>query len=144
MKIKTFEIFEPLPTMVDSMLFSSYTTIAKMVCETEEGEELFLSLEVRGEVSVQFNGLVYNNPGKFPATLKSLIKNHPNHWSILTKDNTGSPVDIYVDNNNWVEYIFDYDGHSDGIICEENISALTNEELKQKMLGVCKHIAEEA
>lgn len=137
MKIKNFWCDDNLSQYVDSMLFDSGEQIAEMIFE-DNGKEVYLSLEVRGEVKVYFgdDGPAYRYPSEFPAFLKELIKANPGRWD--TEDG------VYVDMNNWFEYIYDIDGeYSDGIMCEWDISKATPEDIKKEMLEICEYLIKE-
>ena len=134
MEIKSFKCNE-LSQYVDSMLFDSGEQIAEMVFE-DNGKEIYISLEVRGDVKVFFNEQTYRYPSEFPEELKEIIKGHPILWDCED--------DIFVDMNNWFEYIFEVDGkYSDVIMCEWDISKGTSEDIKREMLEICEYILKE-
>ena len=134
MEIKNFRCNE-LSQYVDSMLFDSGEEIAAMEFENY-GKEMYISLEVRGDVKVFFNKEVYRWPSEFPPILRELIQTNPGCWDCEDY--------IYVDMNNWFEYIFEVDGqYSDGIMCEWDISKGTPEDIKREMLEICEWILKE-
>lgn len=134
MEIKNFRCNE-LSQYVDSMLFDSGEEIAAMEFENY-GKEIYISLEVRGDVKVFFNEEVYRWPSEFPPVLRELIQTNPGCWDCEDY--------IYVDMNNWFEYIFEVDGqYSDGIMCEWDISKGTPEDIKREMLEICEWILKE-
>lgn len=135
MKIKSFECNDNLSQYVDSMLFDSGEEIATMEFEYN-GKIINISLEVRGEVRVDFNGVRYNRPSEFPLELKELIKGNPANWDC--EDN------VYVDMNNWFEYIYTIDDkYSDGVMCEWDISKWGPDEIKKEMIEICEWIVED-
>lgn len=135
MKIKRFECDSNLSQYVDSMLFDSGTEIANMVAETN-GKEIEISLEVRGEVKVDFDGEIYRHPSEFPEVLSELIKTNPGCWDCEDY--------VYVDMNNWFEYIYTVDNkYSDGVMCEWDISKGAPEDIKNEMMKICEWVIED-
>ena len=139
MKIKNFKCNENLSQYVDSMLFDSGECIAEMECEFDNGDLCTISLEVRGEVKVYFNDEPYRYPSDFPPVLKELIKTNPRWWD--------EEDYVYVDMNNWFEYIYTVDGehwnsYSDGVMCEWDISKGTPEDIKKEMIEICEWVVE--
>lgn len=100
-----FELYEDLTNVRDSMMFNSYTDIAKLT--TPEGKEM--TLEVRGEVRVTThdeNGDIiatYRGYSDMPADLKAKIAD----GSYLEDES------IYVGDNNWFEVFY-----NDANLCE--------------------------
>lgn len=123
-----FEADKELVKYVSSMLFDSNEVVAssKWMMGTEELE---IYLEVRGEVSVTYNGTTYHKPSEFPDELKALIMECPDDWE-LSED-----ADIYVGLNNWFEYIYDVEG----VVCEADVSKMTEEEIKYVMKTIATH-----
>ena len=73
----------------DSMELDSEQVIAELV----EGD-VKITLEVRGDVRVIFDGLLYRYPSEFPDELAEMVHNDPDWYN-------NSRVD--VGNNNWFE-----------------------------------------
>ena len=139
MNIKNFKCNENLSQYVDSMLFDSGECIAEMEYEIDD-TLITICLEVRGEVKVDFNGVSYNRPSEFPLELKELIKGNPANWDCEDY--------VYVDMNNWFEYIYTVDSahgdsYSDGVMCEWDISKWGPKKIKDEMIEICKWIAED-
>jgi hypothetical protein len=86
----TFYLYEDLSKVTDSMLIESDTCIAAL----EQNGEALATLEVRGEVSVQYKGNDYHSVSEFPKDLKTLIEIDP-YWF--------NNPDVYVSMNNWFE-----------------------------------------
>ena len=139
MKIKSFECSNNLGQYVDSMLFESGTCIAEMECECDNGFICTVTLEVRGEIGVDFNGVRYRHPSEFPPALRELIETTPGWWDI--EDN------VYIDMNNWFEYMYtlkdDVYQYTDGMLCEWDISQGTPEDIKKEMIEICEFVAKE-
>lgn len=138
MKIKSFKCNENLSQYVDSMLFDSGECIAEMECELDGGGLCTISLEVRGEVRVDFDGNRYHEPSGFPEELKKLIKEY-HMWDCDDR--------VYVDMNNWFEYMYTVDNerwnsYSDGVMCEWDISKGTPEDIKREMIEICEWVVE--
>ena len=132
MKIKRFACNENLSQYIDSMLFDSGTCIAAMECELDNGDVCIISLEVRGSVNVDFDGSTYREPSDFPEELKQIIK-EDKLWDCDDR--------VYVDMNNWFEYIYTVLGkYSDGVMCEWDISKGTPEDIKQEMIEICEWV----
>ena len=129
-KILEFSCDNDLSKYVDSMLFPSGKEIAHMRC-SGNGSTVDMCLEVRGEVNVEFEGETYRDPVDFPEELKDIIKNNG-----LFDDER-----LYVDANNWFEYIYTIDNiWSDGIMCEIDISICTQEDIKKEMYEWCCYL----
>ena len=137
MKIINFECDKNLSQYVDSMLFDSNTIIASMTCEINE-HQINIDLMTRGYVNVEYKGDTYRYPSEFPQELKIKIKENPNWWD---------DEDVYIDENNWFEYIYDdtINGktYSDGIVFEDDLSKYSVEQVKDDMVEVCKWIVNE-
>ena len=108
------------------MLFNSETEVANAEF-SYKGEHVTIYLDVRGEVRVTYKDETYRKPSEFPEELKTLIKENPNLWT--TDD------DVYVDMNNWFEYL---DG-VDGYVCESDVSKMTPEKLIDEMRNIAAH-----
>jgi hypothetical protein len=138
-----FNCEEELSQFTDSMLFDSEdTSIAAARFVNKNGKAVTVDLCVRGEVAVDYKGETYHRPSEFPDELIERIKNQPNDWDVYAPSGEGNDEeegDIYVGLNNWFEYIWNYDnGASDGIVCEQDISKMT----VQDVLRELKEIAE--
>lgn len=138
MEIKEFRCND-LNQYVDSMLFDSGECIAEMECECDNGYTLTITLEVRGEVRVDFEGETYHHPSEFPPVLKELIKTNPGWWD--TEDY------VYVDMNNWFEYMYtikdDTYQYTEGVLCEWDISNGAPEDIKKEMIDICEWVTKE-
>lgn len=139
MNIISFTCNENLSQYVDSMLFDSGECIAEMECAFDNGDVCTITLEVRGEVKVYFDGEPYRYPSEFPAVLKELIKTNPGCWD--------EEDYVYVDMNNWFEYMFtikdDKYQYTDGMVCEWDISKGESEDIKKEMVEICEWIMKE-
>lgn len=96
-----FTQYEDMTNIVDSMELDTGTTICEL--ETDKG---YCTIEVRGEVSVDYKGVRYKYPSEFPEELKKLIHEHPYDWDVYAPSGEGNnePVgDIDVHLNNWFE-----------------------------------------
>ena len=140
MKIKNFKCND-LSQYVDSMLFDSGECIAEMTCECDD-IQVYMHLEVRGDVKVEYDGNIYRHPSEFPPALRESIKTNPGWWD--TADN------VYIDMNNWFEYIYtaqytfgDFNTYSDGVMCEWDINKGTPEDIKNEMIEIFKCIINE-
>ena len=138
MKIKSFKCND-LGQYVDSMLFDSGEQIAEMECECDNGYTCTISLEVRGEVKVEYDGEIYRHPSDFPPELKEAIKTYSGWWD--------TEEYIYVDMNNWFEYMYTFKDdtyqYTDGVLCEWDISEGTPEDIKKEMIEICKWVTKE-
>ena len=137
MNIKKFEVCEELSQFTDSMLFDSGLAIARMDCEID-GHSIGIDLVTAGHVRVHYKGDIYKYPSDFPEELKEKIKKD-RYWDC--------DKDVLVDENNWFEFIYEdtYNGDTfcDGVVCEDDVSKFTEEELKNRMIEICKWIVEE-
>lgn len=91
--VKRFEVFENLENVKDSMQFNSNTEIALLTL----GNGKTASIEVGGEVMVEWNGERYSSPSEFPQELKNLIE---------TDDRWEDDERVYIHNNNWFELFY--------------------------------------
>lgn len=130
--VKEFSCSENLSQYIDSMLFESGECIASMdYFDEETGKSVELDLRVCGNVKVSFKETDYTHYSDFPEQLKKLIKNN-REWELDER--------VYVDENNWFEYIFSTGKYSDGIVFERDLSAYTPERLKKEMESVCRFV----
>lgn len=131
-----FKCEENLEQYTSSMLFDSGEEIACGVFSY--GEDLLeISLCVCGEVRVIYNGEIYDTPSEFPDDLIELIKEHPYDWDVYApsgEDNDETEGDIYVDANNWFEYIFEGDGE----VYEQNLAKATPEKILDDMFYLAR------
>lgn len=73
-----FILYEDMSEISDSMLLDSGTEIAEY---RDPENDIYLSIEVQGAVSVEYLGKVYHKPSEFPEGLISLISEDPlNLW----------------------------------------------------------------
>jgi len=130
--IKNFSCSENLSKYIDSMLFDSGECIASMdYTDDTTGKKVSLDLKVCGHVKVSFEEVDYVRYSDFPEKLKKLIKNN-REWELDER--------VYVDENNWFEFIYSTEKFSDGIIMEEDVTSYTEETLKVLMEEICKEI----
>lgn len=138
--IKEFKCVEDLTPYVDSMLFDSNTVIATMKYEDDDWE-LFIDLGVRGDVRVEYKGETYRYPSDFPDELIERIKTNPNWWDITSPSGEGEDdgSNVYIQDNNWFEYIFDIRhkrrniDYTEGELYEADLSEDTPEGIKEDM-----------
>lgn len=131
--VKEFSCSDNLAQYIDSMLFDSGECIASMdYFDEETGKSVTLDLKVCGCVKVTFKETEYTHYSDFPEQLKKLIKKN-REWDLDDR--------VYVDENNWFEYIFDVGGFSDGIMFESDLSTYTPDQLEKEMESVCKFVA---
>lgn len=120
-----FICYKDLSDIPDSMLIDSDTVIAEYI---DPDNDLRVSLEVRGEVRVVFQGDVYCYPSEFPEELKDYIKENKGIYELPEQF-----PDSYISDNNWFElFIMDKNGQyitSDVVDCENQ----TPEEIKDMM-----------
>lgn len=137
MKIN-FSCNENLKQYIDSMLFDSDETIATLDYEIEN-YKISIDLMIRGEVRVDYKGVRYRTPSEFPNELKEIIKNDP-HW-------TAGSDELYVDMNNWFEYIYDCSCDdcewSDGVMFESDLSTYSEADLFKEMYELAIEIMED-
>ena len=137
MKIN-FKCSKNLKQYTDSMLIDSGTIIASFNCEAN-GYKINIDLMVCGEVDVTYKGVDYRCSSDFSTELKEIIKNKP-QWFTETDD-------LYIANNNWFEYIYDYtyNGNtwSDGILFESDLSTYTEADLLKEMYEIAMEIMED-
>ena len=106
------EHFEDLRGVTDSMLLPSELVIARY---KDPEEDIYLSLEVRGDVKIEYKGSCYIDVSQFPKELKEIIKN-----GYIQTDTQGREhkepyyhhPDISVYENNWFEvFVEDRNGN---------------------------------
>ncbi len=137
-QVKDFDCVDNLSNYVESMLFDSNEVVASGKFYFL-GNKVEVSLEVRGEVAVDYKGETYHKPSEFPEELKELIKEHPYDWSVYSPSGEGNDDcegNIYVGMNNWFEYIYEAADYSDGIVCEDDISKETPESILEGLKGI--------
>lgn len=135
--IKEFTCEENLAQYTDSMLFDSGEVIASMdYVDNNTGKGVQMDLKVCGHVKVFFNDTPYCHASEFPDELINLIKSNP-EWELDER--------VYVCENNWFEYIYNYTHFNcgDGIIEESDVSKMTVEEIKSGMEDLCKELLKE-
>lgn len=118
------QIYEDLSDISDSMLMDSDTLIAKYL---DEEKDIYLTLEVRGEVNVDYMGQTYRNPSEFPEALVQMIQDDPmNLWYNEA---------VEVDANNWFEAFVWNDKECTKFVTSEvvDVENLSKEELKTFM-----------
>lgn len=127
MKQIEFVVFEDLKDCKDSMLFSSDDG---HVAHIEQGNKR-VSLDVRGEVRVVYKEQVYKDITQFPQELVDIIKSGK-LWN---------NEDVFVDMNNWFEFMLIKDNQTyDGIVCEKNLNEMTNGELMDYMVEILNNM----
>ncbi len=127
LKSKT-EVYQSLKDVVDSMQIDSETQIASY---TDKENDIYLSLEVRGAVKVEYKGEYYTQPSDFPDELKNLIKDGYIEYdenNVPTKLPFSYSPEVNVLDNNWFElFRLDKDGSPFGeswvVDCEEYTDA---------------------
>ena len=104
-------------------------------CFLYQGKQLEVSLNVCGAIEVHFNGEKYKYASDFPETLKERIKKYPNSWNILQDDEPfHEELDIFIDSNNWFEYLFEGDGE----LFEDDLSKATPERILKDMTKIAR------
>ena len=134
--LESFYCEKNLSQYISSMLFDSGEEIARGIF-SYEGEILEISLRVCGEVRVRYDGEVYRTPSEFPDDLIELIEKRPYDWDVYApsgEDNDDTGEDIYVDANNWFEYLFD----GDGDVYEEDLSKATSQMILNDMSYIAR------
>ena len=121
------EVYVSLENIVDSLQLDSGTQIAFY---KDEADDIYLSLEVRGHVKIEYKGEYYTNPSDFPDDLKKLIKEGYTEYdenNIPTTLHFSYSPEVNIIDNNWFEiFRLDKDGNSFGfeswaVDCEEYI-----------------------
>lgn len=123
----SFYLYKDLSGVKDSMLLESNTVIAAL----EQNGETLATLEVRGEVSVEYKGQDYYSVREFPDDLKTLIAIDP-YWQ--------NNPDVYVSMNNWFE-LFDTNSYKSDIVNPEGNSLKEVYELMADGLNALKEEA---
>ncbi len=137
-----FSCVENLGDYTTSMLFDSGTVIATGDYDYL-GKHMTIDLQVCGEASVTYKGETYHKPSEFPDELVELIKAHPDDFDTYApsgEDNDDAEGDVYVTLNNWFEYIWHFDGSSDGILEEGNIAKMTSGDIHVEMDQIAQHV----
>lgn len=165
-----YKVYLALSECVDSMLFDSDTNIAYLSAKTSDGRfTASVDLMVRGEASVTYKGKTYRKPSQFPQELRNRIKAHPGSWEYSNGEKDLSKLsdeelhflmeqfdpencaeedddELYISCNNWFEYIYTVRGegyeHTDGVLFEENLATLSNDDLQVAMLTFAKEVIE--
>lgn len=107
-----FEMCVNIDKLPDSMCYDSNTTI----CTYTNGSDR-IDIEVRGYVTVWYNGEVYRHYSDMPKELQKLF----------TTGEAYSNDKISIQENNWYEVFFNYDEHYDIV----DIDGYTPTELEQ-------------
>ena len=94
-----FEQHVDMTNIVDSLQLSSGTTIATL----EVGNGTVATVEVRGEVKIDFDGVTYREPADFPEELKQIIA----EGRLLEMEYDDR---LYIDANNWFEFFLSEKG----------------------------------
>ena len=121
-----YSVDNDLSKYVDSLLFESGTQIA--YANFQKGKnKVYVSLEVRGQINIDYKGEIYTNPEEYPDELINLIKS----GKIYFDDN------VYMNLNNWFEYIYTENNIcSDGFVCEVDVSELSPYEIVNNLTEV--------
>ena len=120
-----------LKKYIDSILFDSGETIAIMITK-ENNKQIEISLVVTGKVNIEYKDDIYKIPSQFPLDLKNLIMTNK-YWDCEDY--------VFVNNNNWFEFICKINNEEiDGIICEKDISKCSMIEIKEDMLEIVQEI----
>lgn len=100
-----FTQYVDMTDICDSMQLDSGTTICTLECDKGT-----CSIEVRGEVSIDFNGTRYKVPSEFPPDLKEIVRlgglanlDNPQCKHIKGYDS------LYINFNNWFEAFWNTD-----------------------------------
>jgi hypothetical protein len=141
-----FDCDDNLAQYTDSMLFDSEDTSVAAAEFMKDGKVLTIDLCVRGSVDVTFKGERYNRPSEFPEELKEHIRKHPNDWDIYAPSgDDDEESNIYVGMNNWFEFIWNYDdGGGDGLVCEDDISKMTKDQILEKLTEIAKWVFDDS
>lgn len=104
----------------DSMCHNSGIEIAGA-----KGDSVYMTLEVCGEVSVDYEGATYHSFSAMPKELQSIFLNNQQVESEMAGE-------IYIGNNNWYELFYWEDGLERDFISSDVIDEIpeTEEELK--------------
>lgn len=134
--IKSYDIYEPLENCLDAALFDSGTILAHMLCEIDD-YVVDIALTVCGTINIEYKGVNYKSPSKFPEELKKIIKNH-----VLGIQNMKEFC--YVNDSNWFEFLYEVkhenDSYSDGFVLNKDLFKCNKEKLKEEFLIVCENI----
>lgn len=134
--IKSYDIYEPLENCLDAALFDSGTILAHMLCEIDD-YVVDIDLTVCGTINIEYKGVNYKSPSKFPEELKKIIKNH-----VLGIQNMKEFC--YVNDSNWFEFLYEVkhenDSYSDGFVLNKDLFKCNKEKLKEEFLIVCENI----
>lgn len=161
--ILDFHIRKGLKQCADSMLFDSDTVIADMKVKTSDDLTVSVALMVRGYVSVTYRGMTYHKPSEFPQELRELIASRfsePPFVADMTDESIDAAMEVFgsveqeqeydycIILSNWFEYIWhitDADGDAvahDGILCDDNLNTMTEEQLRSEMEKVVHQVLE--
>lgn len=136
MKVISFECKQDLTPYINSMLFDRHE-VAKMVVESDSGDKLEITLEVRGSIKVWLNGRVYASAAEMPQELKNII--------LLPPDERTAHKNYEAEDENWFEYIYTdlQTGYSDGIIFSEDLATYVPDDIKGEMQQIATEYFEE-
>ena len=115
--VKKFKLCVNLRDCVDSLLFNKGTQIAIYVTKDN-----YVSLEVYGDVALEYKDEIYHSVDEMPKELISMIK-AGKVWDC---------EEVCIKSNNWFEYVHVLNNvvQPDDYVCEEDISKMTADELK--------------
>lgn len=116
-----FELMRHLSQCTTSMAFEPDTVIA-----TYGNERLLVSLEVQGEIEVEYQGTIYHHPKLMPTKLLQALE-----------DEEQDP-EINIESNNWFCYVIARNNIVDGddIICDDDIAHMTNDQLRKRLAEI--------
>ena len=122
----TFELYHNLSECTDSMLFDCCERIA-----TYGTDDNYVALDVYGDVSVLYEDDSYNRASEMPEEL-------------LERFRTGTAYNydkLEIKMNNWFAYVHVINGNidPDDIVCETDISVLSESELQEDMKEVWEY-----
>lgn len=122
----TFELYHKLSECTDSMLFDCYERIA-----TFGTDDNYVALDVYWDVSVLYEDESYNRASEMPEEL-------------LDRFRTGTAYNddkLEIRMNNWFAYVHVLNGNidPDDIVCESDISVLSESELQEDMKEVWEY-----
>ena len=139
-----FNADKNLAQYVDSMLFDSGTVIAGIEAMILSGLTIAVSLTVCGSVAVTYKGMAYHKPSEFPEDLRKQIAARAEASDPCAPETEDYDVTL----NNWFEYVYEVQDaagdivRSDGILCEDDIHTMTEDQLRSEMEEVVRQVLE--
>ena len=134
-------ILRPLKDIPSTLLLESGTQVA-VYKDNESG--LFLSLEVRGQVDVEYKGEHYKSVSEFPEGLINLIKTEGDKDMYLSapsgEDNDSCDVEAYVHDRNWLEIFAEVDGVQTNVSDTVDAENYTDEEINEALEDIANQL----